>query len=124
MTCAGPQQTIICRLDDLQDPGSRGGALRDGDQLLGVFVVRSGQNVYAYLNRCPHTGSPLDWNEHEFLSLDRSYIQCAMHAARFRLTDGVCVAGPCAGASLSPLHVEVESGLVIVSHATQMVHAP
>jgi nitrite reductase/ring-hydroxylating ferredoxin subunit len=124
MTLTGPQRTVLCRLDDLQDPGSRGGTLIAGDQLQSVFVVRSGRNVYAYLNRCPHTGSPLDWNEHEFLSLDRCYIQCAMHAALFRLTDGMCVAGPCAGASLSAFPVMVESGLVIVSPATTPVRAP
>jgi nitrite reductase/ring-hydroxylating ferredoxin subunit len=114
----GTQRTVLCRLDELQDPGSRGVTLRQGDQLLDVLVVRRGQGVYAYINSCPHTGSPLDWNEHEFLSLDRRYIQCAMHAALFRLTDGMCVAGPCTGASLTAISVAVEADLVVVSLAT------
>ena len=124
MTDKATPRSVLCRLDELQDPGSRGATLQHGDHLLDVFVVRSGQGVHAYINRCPHTGSPLDWNEHEFLSLDRCYIQCAMHAALFRLTDGLCVAGPCTGASLAALPVEVESGLVIVSLAMQAVHGP
>jgi len=123
MTNAGPQRTILCRLDDLQDPGSRGVMLQQGERLLDVFVVRRGQGVYAYINSCPHTGSPLDWNEHEFLSLDKHHIQCAMHAALFRLADGMCVAGPCAGASLTAIAVEVEAGLVVVSPAMPPVSA-
>ena len=114
----GTSRTVLCRLDELQDPGSRGVTLRQGDRLLDVFVVRRGRDVYAYINSCPHTGSPLDWKEHEFLSLDRHYIQCAMHAALFRLTDGMCVAGPCTGASLTAISVAVEAGLVVVSLAT------
>jgi len=104
---------VLCRLEELQDPGSRGATLRQGDRLLDVMVVRKGQNVYAYVNSCPHTGSPLDWVEHEFLSLDKQYIQCAMHAALFRLADGLCVAGPCTGSSLTAIAVTVESGLVV-----------
>lgn len=92
--------------------------LQQGDRLLDVFVVRRGRDVYAYVNSCPHTGSPLDWVEHEFLSIDKQYIQCAMHAALFRLADGLCVAGPCAGSSLAAIAVAVESGLVIVAPAT------
>jgi nitrite reductase/ring-hydroxylating ferredoxin subunit len=124
MPNTGTQRTVLCRLDDLQDPGSRGIMLQQGERLQDVFVVRRGQGVYAYINSCPHAGSPLDWNEHEFLSLDKRYIQCAMHAALFRLADGLCVAGPCTGASLTAIAVEVEAGLVVVSPATPAASAP
>jgi nitrite reductase/ring-hydroxylating ferredoxin subunit len=124
MPSTGTQRTVLCRLDELQDPGSRGVMLQQGDRLQDVLVVRRGQGVYAYINSCPHTGSPLDWNEHEFLSLDKRYIQCAMHAALFRLEDGICVAGPCTGASLTAIAVEVEADLVIFSPATPPASAP
>jgi len=114
MAHAETRPAVLCRLEELQDPGSRGATLRQGDRLLDVMVVRKGHDVYAYVNSCPHTGSPLDWVEHEFLSLDKQYIQCAMHAALFRLADGLCVAGPCAGSSLTAIAVTVESGLVVV----------
>jgi nitrite reductase/ring-hydroxylating ferredoxin subunit len=118
MANAGANPAVLCRFDQLQDPGSRGVTLQQGDRLLDVMVVRKGRNVYAYVNSCPHTGSPLDWVEHEFLSLDKQHIQCAMHAALFRLADGLCVAGPCAGSSLTAIAVKVESGLVVVPPAT------
>lgn len=115
MENSGARPAALCRLEELKDPGSRGATLRQGDRLLDVMVVRKGRNVYAYVNSCPHTGSPLDWVEHEFLSLDKRYIQCAMHAALFRLADGLCIAGPCTGSSLTAIAVTVESGLVVVA---------
>lgn len=113
----GQNRTILCRIDELQDPGSRGMSVRHRDLLLEVFVVRRGDEVRAYLNRCPHTGSPLDWVPNEFLSLDKRHIQCATHAALFRLADGLCIAGPCAGDSLTSIPVELTSGLVVISAA-------
>jgi nitrite reductase/ring-hydroxylating ferredoxin subunit len=77
-----------------------------------VFVVRKHGEVYAYLNRCPHTGGPLDWVPDQFLSLDGQHIQCATHAALFRIDDGFCIAGPCSGQSLAQLPVIVKDGEV------------
>jgi nitrite reductase/ring-hydroxylating ferredoxin subunit len=77
-----------------------------------VFLVRRHDELYAYLNRCPHTGGPLDWVPDQFLSLDGQHIQCATHAALFRIHDGFCVAGPCSGQSLVCLPVTVKAGEV------------
>lgn len=65
-----------------------------------VFAVRYEGKIFAYVNSCPHTGVSLNWQPHEFLDYDRQYIQCAMHGALFRIEDGYCIRGPCAGASL------------------------
>lgn len=51
--------------------------------------------LFAYRNSCPHTGSPLDWVEHQFLDLDGALIQCATHDARFLIDTRECVFGPC-----------------------------
>ena len=104
----------LCRLDELADPGSRGLVIRHAGSDYHVFVVRRGNQAHGYLNSCPHTGAPLDWVQDEFLSPDQSHIQCAMHAALFRLDDGVCVAGPCAGQALTRLPVAVEDGVVML----------
>lgn len=115
MTAADKRtRTVLCGLDELGDPGSLGMTLQHGDALLDVFVVRHGNAVRAYLNRCPHTGSPLDWIAHEFLSPDRQYIQCATHAALFRPVDGVCIAGPCSGERLAAIPVQLQDGLIVV----------
>ena len=106
--------TVVCRLEALQDPGSLGVTVEQGERLHDVLVVRRGKQAFCYLNRCPHTGSPLDWMPDQFLSLDKHHIQCATHAALFRIEDGICIAGPCSGDTLTSVPVVVEGGKVIL----------
>ena len=109
---------VLCRLDELQDGASRGFSLpRDGPQQgLELFLVRQGTDVYAYRNRCPHTGAPLEWQPHQFLDEQGELIQCALHGALFAIDSGLCLRGPCAGKSLEALPLQVtEDGLVILS---------
>ena len=104
----------ICRLDELEDPGSRGMTVSYGGQLHDIFIVRQGKQVFGYLNSCPHTGGPLDWVPDQFLNLGKDYIQCATHDALFQMHDGECVAGPCRGDSLAAVPVSVEAGVVVM----------
>lgn len=103
---------VLCRLTDLADTGCRGFA--DVDAEHGVFVVRQDDAVYGYRNRCPHTGAPLEWQPNHFLDIDGRFIQCALHGALFRVSDGLCLRGPCAGRSLQPVDARVEQGLVVL----------
>ena len=114
MTDITRSRTVICRLDELDDPGSRGMTVTHGGQPHDVFVVRQGGQVFGYRNSCPHTGGPLDWVPDRFLNLDKDYIQCATHDALFRLHDGACVAGPCKGDSLAAVPVIIEAGEVVM----------
>jgi nitrite reductase/ring-hydroxylating ferredoxin subunit len=114
MTDITRSRTVICRLDELDDPDSRGMTVTHGGQLHDVFVVRQGGRVFGYRNSCPHTGGPLDWVPDRFLNLDKDYIQCATHDALFHLHDGACVAGPCKGDSLASVPVIIEAGEVVM----------
>jgi len=114
MTDITRSRTVLCRLDELGDPGSRGMTVIHGGQPHDVFVVRQGAQVFGYLNSCPHTGGPLDWVPGQFLNLDKDYIQCATHDALFQLHDGECVAGPCKGDSLATVPVSIEAGDVVM----------
>lgn len=105
----------VCRLDELPDPGARGFSVRTAGGPQEIFLVRRGEAVFAYRNSCPHTGSPLDWLPDQFLNLDRTLIQCATHMALFRIEDGYCLAGPCAGQALMPVEMRLEDGWVAVS---------
>jgi nitrite reductase/ring-hydroxylating ferredoxin subunit len=107
----------LCGLDELEDPGSSGFSVLFSGVLTDILVVRQRERVYGYLNSCPHTGGPLDWVSGRFLDPDREYIQCATHAALFRIADGVCVSGPCAGDYLTPVSMVVEEGDVILRAA-------
>jgi nitrite reductase/ring-hydroxylating ferredoxin subunit len=102
----------LCRLDDIPEPGSRGFRIGSGSETRALFVVRRGGRVFAYENSCPHTGSPLDWVPDRFLDLERRHILCATHGALFRIEDGYCLAGPCAGKSLKSVSITVKSGCV------------
>lgn len=77
----------------------------DGE-LQSIVLRRSGGVVQAWLNICPHAGRRLDYAPGKFL-LDQGRLVCAAHGASFELEKGVCVAGPCRGASLVPLAVAV-----------------
>lgn len=96
---------LICHLEDISDPGSRGFSIDLNGEMLEGFVVQKDGEFFAYLNSCPHTGAPLDWVEHQFLDMDEALIQCSVHDARFTIENGLCVAGPCPGEKLQRLTV-------------------
>jgi nitrite reductase/ring-hydroxylating ferredoxin subunit len=77
-------------------------------------LVRRGDQVFGYRNACPHTGAPLDWQPDRFLDAGGELIQCATHGALFRIDDGACLWGPCAGQSLTPLSLVVREGMVLL----------
>lgn len=103
----------LCRIDELGENESREFHISPNDPH-SVFVIRRGSRVYAYRNRCPHTGAPLNWQGDNFLSLDRSLIQCSLHGAQFRIEDGVCVWGPCIRQRLAALRVVIEHGSIVL----------
>lgn len=73
-----------------------------------VFVVRRGNRIYAYKDICPHYGSTtLPWKRHHYLDASSTYIVCAAHGALFKIENGLCLRGPCKGASLKQITVEV-----------------
>jgi len=100
--------TLICSLQRLDDPGSYGFSVESGGEQVDGFVVRRDNECFAYRNSCPHTGSPLDWVDHQFLDVEGALIQCAVHDARFLIESGECVMGPCPGESLEALSIRVQ----------------
>lgn len=107
------EEIVLCLLEDIEDPGSRELSWGEGAWPLQFFAVRDGDAVFGYVNRCPHRGHPLNWQVDRFLSRERDLIVCNSHGARFRITDGVCIAGPCPGARLDPVALRVRDGRVV-----------
>ena len=85
-----------------------------GGETLPAFAIRYNGCVYAYLNRCAHLGTELDWIEGEFFDASSLYLICATHGAAFEPDSGYCVSGPCKGQALQLLRVEEVSGKVYV----------
>jgi nitrite reductase/ring-hydroxylating ferredoxin subunit len=89
--------------------------LQCGDRRVNGFVVNHDGAYRAYVNRCPHVGTPLDLWENEFLAEDGRTIVCATHGAVFDPATGDCLAGPCAGDALATLSVRCERDELIVA---------
>ena len=109
---SGAPLLALCALDDLADPDSRGFERPGAEGLEPCFLVRRGERVYAYRNRCPHTGATLEWLPHRFLTADGELIQCGLHGALFLIETGECVHGPCVGQSLTAIPVLVRAAVV------------
>lgn len=105
----------LCNVADLSPTGAKSCQLTCDGITRELFVVRKGADIFAYKNHCPHTGGPLDWMPDEFLDEDGELIVCATHAALFRIHDGRCIAGPCAGAHLTPVAITIEDDAVFLN---------
>lgn len=105
-------EITVGRLDELDDPGCREFEIGEGDWPLRGFVVRQGDEVYAYENVCAHVGHPLNWMPDAFLTKDRASIMCSSHGATFEIDTGLCFAGPCTGKSLRAVEVELRDGTI------------
>jgi nitrite reductase/ring-hydroxylating ferredoxin subunit len=104
--------TVLARLADLPDGGALGFNLTQDEWPLRGFLVRVGDAVHAYLNRCPHAGRPLNFMPGQFLTPDRELLQCHAHGALFEKDTGLCIAGPCVDESLRRIAVQLTEGEV------------
>ena len=78
------------------------------------FLVNDRGQFHAYVNRCRHMPTPLDFIRDQFLSEDGRHLMCYTHGALYEFASGVCIAGPCKGEALYRLPVRVEAGEVLV----------
>ena len=81
---------------------------------LDAFLINDKGSFYAYVNRCRHMATPLDFVRDEFISEDGRYLRCYTHGALYEFATGLCVDGPCKGESLYSLPVRVDRDEVLV----------
>jgi nitrite reductase/ring-hydroxylating ferredoxin subunit len=111
---------LICESSQLRDGGS--GVRFDvehGGTHQAAFAVRFGGRVYAYLNRCAHVGTELDWMPGEFFDDSELYLICSTHGAVYDPETGRCLGGPCKGAFLAPVRVEESDGSIFLMEQAQ-----
>jgi nitrite reductase/ring-hydroxylating ferredoxin subunit len=77
-----------------------------------AFALRFDGQVRAYMNRCVHVPTEMDWQPGEFLDIDKRFILCSIHGAAYEPTDGRCVGGPCGRGRLTALRTEERDGQV------------
>lgn len=102
-------------LDLIADGAARNYVLQIGEARFHGFVVRKGEAVFGYVDRCPHQGLPLAQQLDHYLTPDGGLIACSWHGAVFTVEEGTCVGGPCVGARLSPWPVAVREGRVVTA---------
>lgn len=78
------------------------------------FLINDRGSFHAYVNRCRHMPTPLDFVRDDFLSDDGRFLRCYTHGALYEFGTGMCVDGPCKGESLYRLPVRVDRGEVLV----------
>ena len=105
-------ERLIAASEELADGGT--GVRFAIREAVNGFAVRFCGTVRAYVNRCPHAGTELDWQPGEFYEESGLYLVCSTHGALFEPSTGYCVAGPCRGASLEPLQVREREGQVFL----------
>jgi len=98
----------LCHIDELNDPGAKGFSFKQGRKERLLFIIKKEGKIYAYENQCPHAGLNLEWQEDDFLDMDKSHIQCSVHGALFNIENGDCLGGPCNGEGLSPVKTEID----------------
>ena len=77
-----------------------------------AFALRFDGRVVAYLNRCLHVPTEMDWQPGEFLDGDREFIICSIHGASYAPQTGRCVGGPCGRGKLTGIQVIEREGQV------------
>ena len=79
------------------------------------FVVNHDGHFRAYVNCCPHVGTPLDLWPNDFFAEDGRTLICSTHGALYEPATGYCTAGPCAGDSLTRLPLRRDGDTIIVT---------
>lgn len=77
-----------------------------------AFALRIDGRVVAYLNRCAHVPTEMDWQPGQFLDSERQFILCSIHGAAYEPATGRCAGGPCGRGRLVAIEVEEVDGQV------------
>lgn len=107
----------LCSIEELNQTGACGVYVPIDGQEQGFILVidpdlsrPSEPVIRAYRNICPHIQTPLETFPDEFLDeQDPNILICSTHGARFQVSDGACIAGPCLGQALTPVTVEIRN---------------
>ena len=104
----------LCELNDIEDGGSAGFTAKVNGTAQMVLAVRKGNQVFVYINSCPHIGTPLDFHAGKFLNQEKKHILCSTHGALFEIENGHCIFGPCRNSYLKVVPVEINGGEVVI----------
>lgn len=111
-----PSWIAVAKTADFESEGAtKSFVFRDENGFLFEgFAIRYRGQIHAYLNRCPHIPLSLDYGDGEFFDEQKQWLICRNHGAVFDPSTGQCVAGPCCGASLQRLALQIIGDTVAI----------
>ncbi|MHA6723238.1 Rieske (2Fe-2S) protein [Sphingomonas sp. RS2018] len=112
---ATPPGVALGPLTQIDDGAARNFVLQLRAGRFHGFVVRRGETVVGYVDRCPHMGVPMTQVLDDYLTPSGDYIACSWHGALFEVDDGLCVGGPCTGQRLTAWPVTVADGVIVTA---------
>jgi nitrite reductase/ring-hydroxylating ferredoxin subunit len=77
-----------------------------------AFALRADGQLRAYINRCVHVPTEMDWQPGEFWDSEQRFIICSIHGATYEPVEGRCVGGPCGRGKLTAVAVAEQGGQV------------
>jgi nitrite reductase/ring-hydroxylating ferredoxin subunit len=106
---------VVARVEEVKPGSVKKFWLICQNYRLDAFLINDHGNFHAYVNRCRHMTTPLDFIRDQFFSEDGRHLMCYTHGALYEPATGLCVSGPCKGESLHSLPVRVYQGEILVS---------
>jgi len=105
------QQKIAALAELAEGQSKKFEFVRDGIRFEG-FVANFRGKLVAYENVCRHLPLSLDYGDSQLFTSDGKHFICQTHGATYEPLTGLCIRGPCEGAKLKPIEVEVKDGAV------------
>ena len=102
-----PRRKLVGRVGELDEGATKKFVLRSGETAVEAFLLNYNGSLYAYVNRCRHIALSLDWVDNRFFTEDGRHLICANHGATYEPETGECVWGPCFGAFLKRVPLEI-----------------
>ncbi len=96
----------LAKLQDLQEGETKLISVEGEPPYRSIVLVKSKDQFLAYWNVCQHIAIPLDGGLGS-LPLIGGYLVCSTHGAKYEVTDGTCVKGPCTGSKLPAIELEM-----------------
>lgn len=109
----GLRGQVVARTGDLAHGTTKKFLLRCRGKAVEAVLLNYEGNIYAYVNRCCHIPISMDWVDNQFFTEDKRYLICANHGATYEPATGECVWGPCFGAFLQGISLEISGGKIL-----------
>jgi nitrite reductase/ring-hydroxylating ferredoxin subunit len=114
----------ICAADSIS-PGwvqpftlARSGAGGEEEPFPILILRDENREYFAYVNSCPHEQHRLYEEPGQYSGVTQDFLICAKDGSKFETGTGLCIDGPCKGASLESIPALVLDGDVCIGGVT------